>query len=53
MSQIIRFVGSKWYAAQDLINAFPSHRVYCEPFGGSAAVLLRKPRSTIEILNDY
>jgi DNA adenine methylase len=30
----------------------PTHRCYCEVFGGGAALLLSKPRSEVEVYND-
>ncbi len=44
--------GSKWRAAPKLIPYFPEHRIYVEPYAGTGAVLLRKPRSPVEYLND-
>ncbi|WP_253185449.1 DNA adenine methylase [Burkholderia plantarii] len=35
-----------------MLSHLPSHEIYVEPFGGSAAVLLQKPRSRLEIYND-
>ncbi|MDH6658382.1 UNVERIFIED_ORG: DNA adenine methylase [Rhizobium sophorae] len=49
---LLRWHGSKWRIAEWVISHFPQHKIYVEPFGGSASVLLQKPRATTEIYND-
>ncbi len=48
----MNYYGSKWNAAEWVLSHFPEHEVYAEAFGGSAAILLKKPRSGREIIND-
>lgn len=52
MRAIMKYPGSKWSIANWIINFFPEHHSYLEPFFGSGAVLFNKPRSHIETVND-
>ena len=48
----MKYPGSKWSIANWIINFFPEHHSYLEPFFGSGAVLFNKQRSNIETVND-
>jgi DNA adenine methylase len=51
VSPLIWF-GGKGKQAEYIISKMPSHKVYIEPFGGSAHVISQKPRINHEVYND-
>jgi DNA adenine methylase len=48
----VKWHGGKRYLASRIIEFFPAHRVYLEPFGGGASVLLNKSPVDVETYND-
>ncbi len=49
---LLRYRGGKWNLAPDIAKLFVAHRLYVEPYLGSAAVFLSKKPSEFEVLND-
>lgn len=52
MKPAFPYYGSKGRLAPWITSLIPDHRVYVEPYAGSAAVLFEKRQSAIEIVND-
>lgn len=48
----VPYYGGKVTLAPRIVNLFPPHEHYVEPYCGSLAVLLAKPRSPMETVND-
>lgn len=49
---LLKYYGGKWKLADWIINHFPPHKIYIEPFCGSASVFLRKSPADLSVLND-
>ena len=52
MRSVLKYPGSKWNIAAQLVRLIPEHHTYVEPFFGSGAVLFNKQLSDIETVND-
>lgn len=49
---ILKYPGAKWSRAKWITSYFPEHRIYLEPYCGSAAVFFNKVKSDHEVLGD-
>lgn len=49
---VLRYHGGKWRLAPWILSFFPPHKVYVEPFGGAASILMLKERVNAECYND-
>ena len=52
MRAILKYPGAKNRMAKWIVEHIPKHKVYCEPFFGSGAVLFNKEPCYNEIVND-
>ncbi len=49
---ILDYYGGKFVLRNWIISNMPSHKIYVEPFGGGASVLLAKDPAKVEVYND-
>jgi DNA adenine methylase len=49
---VVSWAGGKQRLLKYLLPLVPEHTRYVEPFGGGLAMLLAKPRSALEVVND-
>ena len=52
MNSPVKWVGSKRQLKHKIIELFPKHICYCEPFFGGGSVFFEKQPSKIEVIND-
>ena len=49
---ILRRLGNKSKLAADIMQYFPSHKIYIEPFFGAGGMFFNKPKAQYNIVND-
>jgi DNA adenine methylase len=52
MTGPLAYIGGKQRLAKRIIEIFPKHTTYVEPFAGGAQVFFHKEPSRVEVLND-
>ena len=52
MTGPLAYIGGKQRLAKRIIETFPAHTTYVEPFAGGAQVFFHKDPSEVEVLND-
>lgn len=52
MKTPITYYGGKQKLASTILKMIPTHKLYCEPFIGGAAIFFAKDPSAVEVIND-